>query len=139
MSNMDKLFLKISAREESNGWDALSSAEHAIATVMLLWYEVGNGGFHQYFFNSTGDLAHKAPDAFREIGAPQTADVVDRANALFGSEGPNKNRRKRQAQLKAFSESHLDKLDELDKFIFDDPEDLEQLLSEFALRNGLKE
>ena len=139
MIDVDQLFIKISAREENIGWDALSSAERTIATAMLLWYEVGNGGFHQYFFNTTGDLSLKAPGAFRAIGAIETADVVEKANELFGSEGPNVNQLKRQAQLGAFTDFHLNKLDELDKFIFDDPEDIENLISMFALRNGLKE
>ena len=60
---------------------------------------------------------------FERIGAPHTAEAVEQANALFDSDGPNKNQKKRQAQLKSFPESHLDKLDELDRFIFEDPED----------------
>ncbi len=91
--------MDISAREESQGWNGLSTAEQIIVIVMQLWYEVGNGGFNQYFFNSTGDAAQKAPDAFRKIDAPQTADVVERANDLFGSGGPNRNRLKRQADI----------------------------------------
>ncbi len=138
MIDINQLYMKLSAREESHGWDGLSKAEQIIVIVMQLWYEVGNGGFNQYFFNSTGDAAQKAPNAFREIGAPQTADVIKRANDLFGPGGSSKNRLKRQAQLKTFSESQLDKFDELDKFIFDDPKDLEELLCKFVLRNSLK-
>ena len=137
MIDVNELFKKIAVREASIGWDALTAAERTIVDAMLLWYEVGNGGFVQYFFNSVGDYAHEAPSAFREIGALLTAEVVEQANALFGPNGPNRDRRKRQRQLKSFPESHLAKLNELDPSIYDGPEDIEDLLSDFAERNGL--
>jgi hypothetical protein len=47
--------------------------------------EVCNGGFSQFFWNSTGVLAPEAVDGFTEIGQPGVASVVGRAMSLLGS------------------------------------------------------
>lgn len=50
--------------------------------------EVLNGGFGQYFSNSTGVLAPEAVWAFRVLGMPRTAAAVEQAMAFFGSPYP---------------------------------------------------
>lgn len=45
--------------------------------------EVNNGGFVQYFANSTAESAHFGLDALRMIGAPKTADICQRAIAAL--------------------------------------------------------
>ncbi len=51
-------------------------------------YEVLNGGFHQFFFNSTGVLAPEAVQAFRTIGLDAWADALVAAMAHFGAAYP---------------------------------------------------
>jgi Domain of unknown function (DUF4375) len=50
--------------------------------------EVCNGGFEQFFYNSTGILAPEAAEAFRKIGMPQIAVLIEQAMSLFGSNYP---------------------------------------------------
>ena len=50
--------------------------------------EVCNGGFDQFFYNSTGVLAPEAVAAYRLIGMPQLAAVVDRALNWFDKPYP---------------------------------------------------
>jgi hypothetical protein len=50
--------------------------------------EVCNGGFDQFFSNSTGVLAPEAAEAFRKIGMPQIAVLIEQAMSLFGSNYP---------------------------------------------------
>ena len=47
--------------------------------------EVRNGGFHQFFWNSTGVLAPEAVAGFLAIGLPDCAAIVRDAMAFFGS------------------------------------------------------
>ncbi len=47
--------------------------------------EVCNGGFTQFFWNSTGVLAPEAVEGFIAIGQPQVADVIQRAMNILGS------------------------------------------------------
>lgn len=48
--------------------------------------EVCNGGFEQFFENSTGVLAPEAAAAFDTIGMPELGALVRRAAAFFGSD-----------------------------------------------------
>jgi hypothetical protein len=50
--------------------------------------EVHNGGFLQFFKNSTGVLAPEALEGFRAIAMPQLASVVNEAMNVLGPEYP---------------------------------------------------
>ena len=63
--------------------DALGSAARAIYLVECLAGEVINGGFHQYFSNSSGDHAREALQALAEVGAVETARLLDSAMGAF--------------------------------------------------------
>jgi len=73
--------------------------------------EICNGGFHQFFSNSTGVLAPEAVDGFREIGQSQIAVLVESAMDLVGSPYP-RDREERQGRLLQVPEGTLDALDE---------------------------
>jgi hypothetical protein len=46
--------------------------------------EICNGGFDQFFSNSTGVVAPEGVQAFRDIGMPQIAAVIEQAMSIFG-------------------------------------------------------
>jgi hypothetical protein len=50
--------------------------------------EVCNGGFHQFFSNSTGVLAPEALEAFRAMGQTELAGVLEEAIAFFPTPYP---------------------------------------------------
>ena len=60
--------------------------------------EVGNGGFRQFFDNSTGVIAPEARDGFAAIGMPDVADLVSAAMRRLGEPFPFE-REARQAIL----------------------------------------
>src|SRR3954463_14970722 len=64
--------------------------ERAGMLVAAHWceYEVRNGGFYQFFWNSTGVLAPEALEAFRRIGMPGVAAVIEGAMSWFGPHYP---------------------------------------------------
>ena len=103
---------------------------------MLLWYEVGNGGFLQYFGNPAGDHAQKTVEDLLAIGAGETAAVLVKAIDVFGPQGPSADRSRRQGQLRGLGPDAVAELDECDQFVFDDPEDLEGLLESFVRSHG---
>src|SRR5262245_64943750 len=41
--------------------------------------EVNNGGFHQFFFNSSGEIVPETLEALAAIGAPKTRSLLERA------------------------------------------------------------
>ncbi|TDK18456.1 DUF4375 domain-containing protein [Luteimonas aestuarii] len=69
--------------------------------------EVRNGGFNQYFSNSTGVLAPEAVVAFRALGMPQSAAAIEQAMAFFDSPYPRE-RNERQEALDAAWEASGD-------------------------------
>ena len=77
--------------------------------------EVNNGGFNQFYFNSSGIFSDLAPEAFRRIGAPKFADLMNRANQLYRKENETITE-KLDGTLEGFSDSYknnpLNKLDD---------------------------
>jgi hypothetical protein len=70
---------------------AFASTEASARTLFAahwLYSEVCNGGFHQFYWNSTGVLAPEAADAYAAIGMPRTADVVRRSMSWFPTPYP---------------------------------------------------
>ena len=73
--------------------------------------EVCNGGFDQFFWNSTGVLAPEAVEGFRQIGQSQVAALVESAMELLGSPYP-RDRDERQERLSHVPKPSLDSLDQ---------------------------
>lgn len=73
--------------------------------------EICNGGFSQFFWNSTGILAPEAVEGFREIGQVEIAALVESAMNLVGTPYP-RDRQERQERLSQVPEGALDALDQ---------------------------
>lgn len=67
--------------------------------------EVRNGGFHQFFGNSTGVLAPEAIAAYYTLGMPKVASVVETATNWFGTDYPRK-REVRDEMLGVYENKH---------------------------------
>jgi hypothetical protein len=67
-------------------WDQFEAAHRALFVVIWAMAEIDNGTLHQYFANSTGDLAAALPQAARCLGADAHAEIFDRALACFDAE-----------------------------------------------------
>jgi hypothetical protein len=100
------------------------------ATAHVLMNEVNNGGFGQYFFNSYSDDYVAAVAALEAIGAPTAAALTRDAGALFGDDGPARDRTARWEQLASVDSARLDELSE--RFYLD-KDHLEVKLARFAL------
>lgn len=81
--------------------------------LKLLGMEISNGGIHQYFFNSSGDLWPDAMEGLERAGYARSAEAFKKAVAIFGQEGPSTNRTVRFKQLDRLSKS---KKAELNRF-----------------------
>jgi hypothetical protein len=114
-----------------NGIDSLSEKDKIVASVFALEAEVNNGGFDQYFFNSSGDFAFYVPEALRKIDACKTAEIVEKANSIFGESGPDTNWDRRINTLQSFGEKYDDFLGELDDLFYEYPHDLYSLLEQY--------
>jgi hypothetical protein len=73
--------------------------------------EICNGGFAQFFSNSTGVLAPEAIEAFKTIGQDFIAEIIREACSLFGDPFP-RDRSLRQGKLEKIGAALLDSLDQ---------------------------
>lgn len=78
--------------------------------IYLIWYleaEVNNGGYNQFYFNSSGQYYQLLPDALKLVGADKFSNLTERANKIYQQE--NKKITKHQdGTLEGFSKSYED-------------------------------
>jgi hypothetical protein len=99
-----------------------------IYAVWLLDAEVNNGGFNQFFWNSSGQFAPEALEGLREIGATKHEELLKKAIQIHKDESAMIGKLKKKGTLEAFSESYkYTKLNKLDDEYYKLPESLEKL------------
>ena len=91
--------------------------------------EVNNGGFNQYYWNSTGKFADDAVAAFEYFSAHEHAELMQEANRIHAAEQAAIAKFKAQGTLQAFSDSYkVSKLGPLDERFYKMDEDLSALI-----------
>jgi len=102
--------------------------------VRFLVDEVNNGGYSQYFFNSSGDEAPKTPSALRAIGAEREAAELEAAFRQFGRDGPSPDQQTRRKQLAGLSgTSDEDELEDIEEKFPELPRDVDKRLLLYAI------
>lgn len=74
----------------------------------LVEAEVMNGGFNQFFWNSSGAMADLIAPALRDLGAHDAADIFEQAWALAKVEASLRSPFKEERSLDAFSRSYAE-------------------------------
>jgi len=84
--------------------------------------EVNNGGFYQFFFNSSGEIVPHTLHALAEIGAPDTKRLLEQAMAVAFPAGYPEDPSSIQSALAEF-DAVADALDPLDSefLLYTDP------------------
>lgn len=117
--------------EYGDNMDALNEKQRTFYITYTLEGEVNNGGFWQFFFNSSGDMANEAVSAFEKIGANKTAEICKKAVSVYGDSVPQ-NRDERQSLL-------IDDVDEIlnecDSAFYKYEDDLTALNYQFIINN----
>jgi len=124
-------FEEACARAAGRDIAQVSARDRALVVIWGIEAEVNNGGFDQYYFNSAGDYARCAPAALHEIGAHKMAQIVERANALFGPDGPPADRDERDGALFRITEGDAEAWEQLDREFHAYPDDIEALLLKY--------
>jgi hypothetical protein len=70
-------------REQRDIVMALTPGQRAIYVTWIVESEVNNGGFTQFYFNSSGELADMGEEAFNTIGAIEFAELMKQANETY--------------------------------------------------------
>jgi hypothetical protein len=91
----------------------LNEFEKTFIYIDILEDNVTNGGFIQFFFNSSGQFAHEIFQAYLAIKAETTIDILTKAIHLFPEMPVPKDARIRQ-QILMGKDSNIDLWDALD-------------------------
>ncbi len=119
------------ARVEMSG---LSEEECIVLAVEALERQVNNGGYQQFFINSSVLFAPVVVDALNRIGCPKTAEITQQAIKALGLSGPFSADEAERA-LDVDSEPQCAALEECDSRYFRRPENIEVLLFAFIKEN----
>jgi hypothetical protein len=119
------------------GFEKLSAQEKVFQCIWGLEAEVNNGGFDQFYFNSAGNHAADTITSLEMIGANHTANLVRRANALFGEDGPSPDRFARQEQLFALEGKEKTKdLEDITEAFLEYKDPLGKMLEAYVSKNA---
>lgn len=132
---MDNIWAKMK-KDLSNEFEVVSNLSQPRQAIYIIWQieaEVNNGGFNQFYFNSSGQFADKSENAFKQIGSIKFTDLMHRANETF-----NKNKeqitKEQDGTIEGFSKSYNENpLNKLDSEFYKtyESEDLSKLKVEF--------
>lgn len=103
----DNLFHKLLAAHGKEYEIVMSwnKSRQAIYMISQLEAEVNNGGYNQFYFNSSGQFAKPLPDALKLVGATKFADLTERANKTFEKEN-SKITEHQDGTIEGFSKSY---------------------------------
>ena len=114
----------------------LSPEERVFLHVWELEAEVNNGGFDQYFINSSGDHASEVVESLEAIGAVQAAAIAQKAISIaFGNSLPQEDESARNSVMRALPEEKLEELSGCDSEFYLYPDNLTELLFSFVVAN----
>lgn len=109
-------------------FDEQSLPQKVFTAIWEVEAEVNNGGFSQYFSNTSAESASFVVNALTTIGAPKTAEICGRAIVTAFPGGLPQTVEAIRSIAADFSEDILAKLDPLDEEFFSYPHNLTDLL-----------
>ncbi|MBX2972528.1 MAG: DMP19 family protein [Flavobacteriales bacterium] len=113
--------------EYGDRMDKLTEPQKVILFNQNLEREVNNGGFDQYFLNSSGDFAHETLGSLEAIGADKTAAILQKAIDQFPSAQVPKDRDERNDVRERIEEQVGAVWEDLDQKFFAYEDDLNTL------------
>ena len=115
--------------------EKLNASQKTFLLIENLEREVNNGGFDQFYFNSSGDFANETISALEEIGAYKTAEIFRTANSELKNGNVPKNQTERQKQQEIIRENAIETWNKCDEQFYRYEEDLSSLLIKFVRKH----
>jgi hypothetical protein len=112
----------------------VNATERVVLTVEAMEREVNNGGFQQFFLNSSNEFAPVLVAALQQIGASKTAGIADRAARAIGATSDWPSERYERAASEA-DEDTLRELSACDESYYASGEAIADMLFEFIKVN----
>jgi hypothetical protein len=122
---------KITKKEDFSN---LNEFEKTFIYLDILEQNVTDGGFIQFFFNSSGQFTHEVFQAYLSIKAENTVDILTKAIYLFPEMPVPKNLRIRQ-QILMEKDTNIDLWDEVDTEFYKYEDNIISLTLEYVRNN----
>jgi hypothetical protein len=116
-------------------FETQSVPQKVFSAIWALESEVNNGGFSQYFLNSSSETAGFVAEALETIGAPRTAEICRRAIGAAFPEGLPSDPAAISLAASNFPDETEEKLDALDREFYQYPHDLTGLLFAYVSKH----
>ena len=116
------------------GMAHLSQPELDVLAVEALEREVNNGGYGQFFLNSSNEYVHLVVDALKRIGCPVTASITERAIAAL-PKGTAMSPENLEAVMKDADDDRDEELQRCDEAYYSSGENIANRLLEYLLAN----
>lgn len=131
MSLVDRVW----SSPDGSGFATLSGDEKLYYAMTLLQDEVNNGGFHQFFFNSSGSYYELIESGLVTFDEPKIQELLQQAKRIvFADVAVPAELRTRRERMRDCATSQLD---ELDRRFYSLPDTLTPKLKAFAHEKGL--
>ena len=114
--------------------ETVTATERIVLAIESMEREVNNGGFNQFFFNSSNEYASELPSALREIGVPVVAEISERALRAIGAQPNWTNDQFEEASVDP-EQSIMDELNECDEAYYASGDAIAEKLFEFIKIN----
>lgn len=122
-------------KEEKKGLDSFTDPERYIYVIEGMMREVNNGGFNQFFFNSSGYLAFDLIPALESINSIEAKEIAHRALKIFG-EPSSLDRDQRITHLKKITKNfELEPWNKCDDDFYNLSEPIEKLMIDYIEEN----
>ncbi|HKV62449.1 MAG TPA: DMP19 family protein [Candidatus Acidoferrum sp.] len=130
--NKNKILIDLSESEKTRfgkeEFGQQSFPQKVFSAIWAIESEVNNGGFSQYFLNSSAESAAFVAKALETIGAPETASICNRAITTGFPKGLPPTAETINSVAADFSDQILERLEPLDQEFIAYPHNLTQLL-----------
>ena len=130
--NKNILLIRLSESDQTKfgkeDFAAQSGPQRVFSAIWAVESEVNNGGFSQYFVNSSAETVPFVAEALDIIGAPKTAAICRRAISIAFPAGIPATTKAIRSAAAHFPGETMEKLEPLDQEFFAYPHSLTDLL-----------
>jgi len=113
----------------------LNDSQRVLLIIENLEREVNNGGFHQFYINSSGNYANETIDALTRIGALKTAEIVRTANSEFKNGLVPTDRGKRFSEVQNIAQKAEKNWSKCNLDFYEYEDNLTELLISFVIQH----
>jgi len=109
----------------------LTEPQKVLLYVENLEREINNGGFNQFYWNTSGNYALETVDGLKAIRALKMAEIVIKAHAEWPTETIPKDQTERQEMLEKIEDRAKTVWEQCDQEFYQYPDNIESLLFEY--------